>query len=368
MFTKYLAAVTVATLLAACGGGADSTQATSASPQAVASAMRAGPRLLSPMAAATATEAANQLMDAAEAAYPQYFPSRQPTQSFAPFVFRYYPQTGIYLGVVVTNSSFYTLNGVYAAGSPFGGLDNPTLIGLVTDFITPVGGGGGGTANGCFDLALFDTQGTHLEVAYSYSGSMTGTQVMDTTVGGLTTFEGYQARETTTLVSANHDGMSSNSTTRSYILRTGDAEVTHYGTIGTYSSTMQGVTYSSTIRTVMSPPYVDPQYSLAIGASVTSTHSGFSTTTTSMTGAPDQTHASPFSSTMTTKYVGQESVTVPAGTFNTCKFEVTTSGSTDVSTSWFIAGKGIHVKSSYSYNSTVSVIQAVSVKLNGVPL
>jgi len=363
MFMKYLAAVAVATLLAACGGGADSTQTATASPQAVASAMRAGQPLL-PMAAATAAEAANQLMNAAEAAYPQYFPSHQETQSFAPFLFRYYPQTGIYLGVVVTANSFYTLNGVYAAGSPFGGLDNPTFVGLVTDFITPVGSGGTGTTNGCFDLALFDTQGTQLEVAYSYSGHTTGTHTMNTTVGGLTTFEGYQAREVITLVSGSHAGMSSNSTTRSYSSRTGDAEVTYYGSISTYSSTMEGVTYNSTVRTVMSPPYVDAQYSLAVGASVTSTHSGSSTTTTSMTGAPDQIYASPFTSSMTTKYVGQESVTVPAGTFNTCKFEVTTPGSTDVSTSWFVVGPGIHVKSTYPGQT----MEATSVRLNGAPL
>lgn len=363
MFKKYLAAVALATLLAACGGGTESTQTASASPQAVASAMRAGPRLLSPMAA-SATDAANQLMDAAEAAYPQYFPSHQPTQSFAPFAFRYYPQTGIYLGVVVTASSFYTLNGVYAAGAPFGSLDNPTLIGLVTDFITPGGGTGGGTANGCFDLALFDTQGTHLQVAYSYSGQITGTHTMDTTVGGLTTFEGYQARETITLMSSTHDGMSSTSTNKSYGFRTGDAEVTHYGSVMTSSATMPGMTYNSIIRTVMTPPYTDPQYSLAVGASVTSTHSGVSTTTTSMTGQPDQTFSSPFTSSMTTKYVGQESVTVPAGTFNTCKFEVTTPGSTDVSTSWFVAGKGIHLKSSYPGMA----MEATSVRLNGAPL
>ena len=367
MFKKYLAAAALATLLAACGGG-DSTQSASVSPQAVASAMRAG-RALLPMAAATPTEAANQLMDAAETAYPQYFPSHQATQSFAPFLFRYYPQTGIYLGVVVTANSFYTLNGVYAAGTPFGGLDNPTFIGLLTDFITPVGSGGGGTANGCFDLALADTQGTHIVVGYTYSGNVTGTQSVDTTIGGLTTFEGNTARETTILTTGTNTAqgqtVSINTTGKSYTARTGDAEMTQYGHSSAFSTTSSGFTFNTTIRTVLSPPYVDRMYSLAVGESATATMSGSATTTMSgIPGVPDQVNTSSFSSTSTTRYVGQESVTVPAGTFNACKFETTTSGSADVNTSWFVVGKGVHVKSTYPGQA----IEATSATINGAPL
>jgi hypothetical protein len=354
--------------LAACGGGSESTPSTSATPQSVASAMRAGPPLLS-TAAVSPTDAANQLMDAAEAGYPQFFPSHQPTQSFAPFLFRYYPETGIYLGVVVTANSFYTLNGVYAAGTPFGGLDNPTYIGLVTSFITPVDPGTGGTANGCFDLALADTQGTHIVIGYTYSGSITGTESVDTTVGAMTTFEGHSARETTMLTTGSHTSsgqtVAVNTTGKSYTARTGDAEMTQYGFTSAFSTTASGFTIATTIRTVLAPPYVDRMYGLAVGESATATMSGSSTNTMSgIPGVPDQTTTSPFSTTSTTRYVGQEPVTVPAGTFNACKFEMTTSGSTDVSTSWFVVGKGIHVKTAV----TGLTIEATSATVNGAPL
>lgn len=360
MFRKYLAAVALATVLAACGGGTDSVRAPSVSPQAVASAMRAGQRLLS-APGASAVDTANRLMNAAEAAYPQFFPSHQETQSFAPFLFRYYPETGIYLGLVVTRSSFYTLNGVYAAGAPFGSLDNPTHIGMVTDFITPTIGA---TAGECFDLALFDTQGTRMVVAYTYSGEASGTETVDMTVGGMTTFEGYQARETTTVVSGTYGGVSSTSTGKSYGARTGDAEVTQYGYTNELSYTSGGVTFESSMRTVLTPPYVDTMYSLAAGASATTTQRGATTTTNRSTGSPDQTTTNQFASSLTTTYVGQESVTVPAGTFNACKFETTYDGSPEVNTSWFVVGKGIHVKATFPGMA----IEATSITLNGAPL
>lgn len=42
---------------------------------------------------------ANALLDWAERAYPQYFPSTQANQSWAPYIYRHYPETGNYLGV-----------------------------------------------------------------------------------------------------------------------------------------------------------------------------------------------------------------------------------------------------------------------------
>ena len=81
-------------------------------------------------------EAARQLMDFAEASFAVYFPSHPATQSFAPFVFRYYPETGIYLGVVITAGMGYSENGVYVMGGAFG--NQPLFVGPLSAFITPV--------------------------------------------------------------------------------------------------------------------------------------------------------------------------------------------------------------------------------------
>jgi uncharacterized delta-60 repeat protein len=81
------------------------------------------------------SEAARQLMDHAEAVYPQHFPGHPATGHAAPFDYRHYPATRVYLGVVVADGSPYTPNGVYVMGGSFG--DAPQFVGVVTDFITP---------------------------------------------------------------------------------------------------------------------------------------------------------------------------------------------------------------------------------------
>lgn len=74
-------------------------------------------------------------MDWAEPAFPQYFPQHQPDVAIGPFLARYYPSTGIYLGVVVSITAEYPLMGVYVLGGPFGG--SPLYVGQLTDYITP---------------------------------------------------------------------------------------------------------------------------------------------------------------------------------------------------------------------------------------
>ena len=80
-------------------------------------------------------EVARQLMDYGERTYPAYFPDRPVTMASAPFAYRYYPATGLYLGVVVQASPIYGPNGVYVQGGAFGPV--PLFVGRVTDFITP---------------------------------------------------------------------------------------------------------------------------------------------------------------------------------------------------------------------------------------
>jgi hypothetical protein len=79
------------------------------------------------IAAAAMVDATN-LMDWAEQAYPQYFPSHQQSQSYAPYIFRYYPETGAYLGV----------DGQYVRvlGPMFG--PDIITVGVLSDFVCRV--------------------------------------------------------------------------------------------------------------------------------------------------------------------------------------------------------------------------------------
>lgn len=82
----------------------------------------------------------------------------------------------------------------------------------------------------------------------------------------------------------------------------------------------------------------------------------------SVNGGPPQTQSG--SVTLKTTYLGQESVTVPAGTFTACKFEYENTGDGTTENIWYAKGNGVSVKQS-SANGTAELKSA---KLNGVPL
>jgi hypothetical protein len=130
MLKNLLVALALAAGLAGCGGG-DSA----ATPEAVSSSLKAQANAL---AAPTVSDAANQLMDFGEQTFPFLFPHGPNTIAAAGFLFRFYPQTGLFLGVVVDAASPFGLNNVYVVGPGFGTLAEPHLVGPLTNFITPV--------------------------------------------------------------------------------------------------------------------------------------------------------------------------------------------------------------------------------------
>lgn len=141
-----VAAALLISLLAACGGGDHETpQTLSADPvQAAASVLADGAAARRRALAATAAAAvptawdpealAEQLMGYAETRFPTYFPTHMATAAYAPFAYRHYAATGVYLGVVLDDGA-YTKAGVYVLGGEFGG--QPRYVGQVTDFVTP---------------------------------------------------------------------------------------------------------------------------------------------------------------------------------------------------------------------------------------
>ncbi len=58
------------------------------------------------------------LFNWAESNYSQYFPSHQTTSSVEPWLFRFYPETNIYLGVNTTDNGVYVLGGPWRNVSP----------------------------------------------------------------------------------------------------------------------------------------------------------------------------------------------------------------------------------------------------------
>lgn len=125
------------TLITACGGQsvAEASAATAGSAADTVQGLRRHALALAQAGVAPA-DAAEQLMDFAQATYPQHFPPGPLSTAAAPFVYRYYPATGAYLGVVTVGGAGYVEQGVYVMGGPFGAA--PQYVGQVDDFIDPV--------------------------------------------------------------------------------------------------------------------------------------------------------------------------------------------------------------------------------------
>ncbi|NRF67425.1 hypothetical protein HLB44_10555 [Aquincola sp. S2] len=371
---KHLLALAATALLAACGGGDEASESTTQTPAAAVAGLRT--RLAAVRVQAISLEStAEQLLNTGESVYPTYFPGHKTTGTFAPFRFRYYPETGVYLGVVISLGMGYTMNGVYVMGGPFG--SSPVYVGLVTDFITPVDPNPSpGPNNGCVDLALNETTGTRTLVDYRYTGALNGTATTDTLVVGPKTFEGNSAIETVVKTTGTLGGNAQNTEIHEFRNRTGDAQVTHYGSQQSTSNTVVGVSTTTTdIKTIATPPWTTSYYGLAAGASQTTTATDVTTTTTTTTftipGVPPMvnTSSATTTTTTTTKFVGRESVTVPAGTYSACKYESTIAGESGyTATSWYIDGKGIMVKFVLSGTAMPWTQEALSVKLNGQSL
>ncbi len=82
--------------------------------------------LAAPLPAVDATA----LMNWAEVAYAEYFPSKQQNQLAPPYVYRYYPETGNYLGVAGTE--------IYILGPVAGSDTVPAYVGDLANFVCDV--------------------------------------------------------------------------------------------------------------------------------------------------------------------------------------------------------------------------------------
>src|SRR6185436_16720073 len=104
-----IALAAAAALLTGCGGGAEPATDTS-TPAAAMSSLRTALSANSGRKVAlavTPAQAADQLMNYGEQLLPQFFRGHKVTQSFGAFLFRYYPETDAYLGVVVNAGMGY---------------------------------------------------------------------------------------------------------------------------------------------------------------------------------------------------------------------------------------------------------------------
>lgn len=254
-------------------------------------------------------------------------------------------------------AAILALLGLAACGGGGGGGDGGSTTGA--------GSGTAGTAagNGCMDFALATTAGTRTVAVLEGTSSGHSGQVRNTydwTVLGPASFEGQAATATRSIVTARilSSGAETTQTTTDYAKL--DAATQIIAPYGWDTSTQVGNTTIST-KFVASPPTVLQKWTLQPGQSTSYTWQGSSTTGGS-SGA--------LSGGATDRFVGTETITVAAGTYETCRYEAVMSAQPNLTmTYWYVKGSVAAFVRLDSVTPTSSTrLEATSLTVNGKKL
>lgn len=363
-------------VLAGCGGGGGSNDLEPASRTTAQTA---------PQRSATAAQTLGvsdadieRMLDDAEARYPSLLPTHQVTLTAAPFRYRYYADSGIYLGVATQPDMGYAVGGVYVLGEAFG--PTPLHIGPLSGFLLATTTSSAEQDNGCRNHALFDRAGTRVSVEYVHTGTITGNSRVDLTVLGAGSHGGRSTLEstlrTTSHLSSEGRTVDRVMDTRFFGHQTGLGEITD---LGFDSTTLQSTSFAGRrqdllieAHTAYPSGWVQRDYTLGVGQSITQPRSGtVSTRAQAASGGTPQVTSTAISENEVTTFVGRETITVRAGTFDTCKFtKYLVDNPNEVSTKWVIHGTGgFRVKSEVRVEGLLQqTMEATSFKLSGRPL
>jgi hypothetical protein len=221
------------------------------------------------------------------------------------------------------------------------------------------GGGGGSSAGACFYAGAF-TAGLTAQVVSINSATPGQTTTLNLRVNGPAQFQGQTLLETQSDVST--IAGSAISSVKSYSdTNTGSGVVTSYGSVGRTTATLAGFSSITDISTLFTPPFVSRVGTLGVGQSITETATESITSTTTLNGVVGAPTTRVDTTTTTTSVVALERVTVPAGSFNTCKVEITSPTQTGVYTLWLLVNYGLQVKSEAAGVTT----SATSITVNG---
>lgn len=383
---RHALALAVVALVAACGGGETPTRtATQTFSDALASQQAVPSNRLRAMAAGGGSTGAaavaitdTQLFQGAEAIFPDLFPVAVAPTSISNlshegkiFQVRAYAN-GNYLGVA--NDGF-----VYGLGAFTGGglakfdakqsyadlVCSRINCGSTGDSTGPVG-----PLNGCTEGASVGlTPGRTYHAVYISSAlvapTSTGEYTVDSIVNGAASFADQATVKMTTTAKGKQFGVDVDTNVLTYHQA---AEFDLTRTVGSeLTTTLQGITTSIKLVNT-APASLNNEFSLALGGSMSKTET--TTTTTVFTGLPLPPQQNTNSTTSSHTYEARESVTVPAGTFSTCRYKLTTAGVPGSTLSWVIVGRGIAARNE-SRTDAGAVEHRLELKaatINGAPI
>lgn len=366
-----LSALAAAALTVACGGNDAVPSMAQSMVQQIASAQSTGAEGRKKVLALTpATVDVDALFDWAEYRFPELFPVTgrlkfDLSYEGVNYKLRYYI-TQNYLGLTDTNE-------IWGLG-PF--TNNVLMrIGTLAEYASLVvadeckvypnnsGCGGGGTPptgplNECAHPSM-DTlpTGFRSHLVYQSTGTLTGEQTIDSVIDGPGyAFEGKSLIRMSTSTSGSNTVQGIPITTTTEIksfqeITNGIARTV--GQLADDSTTTMGVTLpGSSSKLVYQPPRDNWEFRLAQQQTATVS----TTTLITPISPPGQPLTVPLAQTVT--FETKESVTVPAGTFQACRYRTAEDTATSYTLTWYILGKGIAAKiQSYSNGLPINALE-----------
>lgn len=317
-----------------------------------------------------------QLFLGAQALFPDLFPATPAPQTIENLPF----QGKVFLVKAYGNGNFLAISsdgfvwglGAYTGGVPLQFSTVQSYADLVCSRINCGGNGGGGTgsANECTMPAS-----QALQVGFRFRGvynsATFGTQptsgeyTIESQIVGQATFEGQSAFKLSSTISGLQLGVEYQNTTFTYHQPDASGLVKTLG-----METEQSVPpFTQRISVVYTPPDVDTEFSLPLGGTLTKSVTSRTTTTMSGGGVTLPPQTTTDTATQTHAYEARESITVPAGTYDTCRYRET-EPSGGYTLQWHVVGKGIPARiEGYSASGVVGGRSELkSATLNGAPL
>lgn len=212
------------------------------------------------------------------------------------------------------------------------------------------GGSGQGNAAVCFN-ALLAAPGTKIVNHHRTTDTESNivvNSIYNMEIKSTTTFNGQSVLHSTSTMSTDGTPFAGSST--SYF--TVDVDAKRSNTVGTLVETTSPVAITSS--TIIHPGIL-MRFDLATNQSYSQTYTSITTTTTA--GASNEVEVV---TNVVTTFKGMETITVPAGTYSACRFEVVETGM--VGTRWVAANKGMELR----FTSGTATTELVSSTVNGV--
>jgi hypothetical protein len=268
-----------------------------------------------------------------------------------------------YTTAATTTSDSGTKYRVIASNSA-GSATSDAVTLTVSSAVTPPG-----EAAQCIDASL-------LKPGYSYHMVTVQPSVPsyqrtdDGTVVGMTTFQGHAALEVQVHGVTTETGITSETDVVSGYASIDPMtyKITDYGAASDSTLTSGGATTVSNATSVFNPPFVDATYTLSPGQTITQTSTTTATGTITINGVAQQPQTATVTRTDTVTFVGVVTITVPAGTFQACRFDhsivMCTGNGTQLESDWLRIGDGIELQST---NAGAISNQALSISTSGGP-